>query len=142
MIIATPLFSVPATYEVKLIAKDIQTQKEEWITRKITIQQGIVPKIIKVAQQIKEKFEFKLLELKQDALEFGRTMRDKILILTKPRSPQVPIGIIDVHYEKATEDIDLTQMKVDVDLQKKKSLLYSPQWPDVVGKEKILFVPK
>mgnify|MGYP001773385369 CR=1 FL=1 len=137
----SPLFT-PAVYTVRLVAKDKETGKEEWITREVEIKKGIIPKMIKVAQEIKEKFEFKLSELKENALEFGRTMRDKVLILTKPKSPQIPIGIIDVHYEKATEDIDLTQMKVNTDIQRKKSLLYMPQWPDVIGKEKILFIPK
>jgi len=33
-------------------------------------------------------------------------------------------------------------MEGDVDLKKKKSLLYMPEWPEVIEKEKILFVPK
>jgi len=52
------------------------------------------------------------------------------------------VGIINVHFEKATEDIDLTQMKVDVDLEKKKSLLYMPEWPEEVTESKVLFIPK
>jgi len=53
-----------------------------------------------------------------------------------------PSNSCGINFEKATEDIDLTQIKVDVDLEKKKSLLYMPEWPEVVEKEKILFVPK
>ncbi|MEM4648279.1 MAG: metallophosphoesterase [Candidatus Pacearchaeota archaeon] len=133
---------VPQTYKVELTAIDKETGKAESITKKVEIKEGIIPKVIKVAQDIKEKTEFILIELRENALEFGRTMREKVLIFTKPKSPQILIGIIDVHYENATEDIDLTQMKVDVDVEKKKSLLYMPEWPDLIEKEKILFISK
>jgi hypothetical protein len=82
-----------------------------------------------------------LQELGEKATEFGRTMKDSVLIKVK-HSPSTPVGIINVHFEKATEDIDLTQIKVDTDLERKKSLLYMPEWPEVIEKEKILFVPK
>jgi len=68
-------------------------------------------------------------------------MRDSILIKVK-HSLATPVGIINVHFKKTTEDIDLTQIKVDTELQKRKSLLYMPEWPTVIEKEKILFVPK
>jgi hypothetical protein len=133
--------SLPATYNVTLIAIDKETNKSEFITKKVEIREGIIPKIIKIPEVLKEKTEFILQELREKATEFGRTMRDTVLIKVK-HSPATPVGLINVHFEKATEDIDLTQIRVDTDLEKKKSLLYMPAWPDVVEKEKILFVPK
>jgi hypothetical protein len=64
-----------------------------------------------------------------------------VLIKVK-HSPPTPVGIINVHFENATEDIDLTQIKVNTDLKKKKSLLYMPEWPSEIERSKILFVPK
>jgi len=68
-------------------------------------------------------------------------MADWILAKFK-HSPSTPVGLFKVHFEKATEDIDLTQMKVEVDSKKKKSLLYMPKWPGVIEREKVLFIPK
>jgi len=134
-------FKTPSSYNVILTAIDKETQKPESITKKVEIKEGIIPRIVKIPKDIKANTEFLLQELGEKATEFGRTMRDSVLIKVK-HSPLTPVGIINVHFEKATEDIDLTQIKVDTDLEKKKSLLYMPEWPDIVEKEKILFVPK
>jgi len=77
----------------------------------------------------------------EKATEFGRTMKDAVLILKRKSAP-IPIGIINVHPEKAKEDIDLTDLVADSDIEKKKSILYMPQWPEMIEKSKILFIPK
>jgi len=133
--------SLPAIYNVTLMAIDKETNKSEFITKKVEIREGIIPKIIKIGENLKEKVELISMELNEKVTEFGRTMRDWVWVKVK-HSPATPVGLINVHFEEATEDIDLSQLKVDVDFQKKKSLLYMPQWPDVVEKKKILFVPK
>jgi hypothetical protein len=134
-------FKTPYTYNVILTAIDKETNKSEFITKKVEIKKGIVPKIIKIPEILKEKTEFILQELEEKATEFGRTMKDSVLIKVK-HSPSTPVGIINVHFEKATEDIDLTQIKLDTELEKKKSLLYMQEWPRVIESEKILFVPR
>ena len=68
-------------------------------------------------------------------------MADWILAKFK-YSPSTPVGLFKVHFERATEDINLTQMKVEVDSKKKKSLLYIPKWPNLIEKSKVLFIPK
>ena len=67
-------------------------------------------------------------------------MRDWVLVKVK-HSPSTPVGLLNVHFEKATDDIDLTQMVVDTNVEKKKSILYMPKWPSVIEKDKILFIP-
>jgi PKD repeat protein len=131
----------PGVYTIKLRAIDKETGEEEFITRKVEIKEGIIPKIIKIAEELKEKVELISTELGEKLTEFGRTMRDTVLIKVK-HSPSAPVGVINVHFERATEDIDLTKMKADVDLKGKKSLLYMPEWPNIVEREKILFIPK
>jgi PKD repeat protein len=133
--------NLPATYNVTLIAVDKETNKSEYITKKVEIREGIIPKIIKIGEDLKDKVELISMELNEKVTEFGRTMRDWVWIKVK-HSPSTPVGLINVHFEEATEDIDLSQLKTDIDFQKKKSLLYMPQWPEVVEKEKILFIPK
>jgi|YelNatPaOPRAMG01_1025707.scaffolds.fasta_scaffold16679_3 hypothetical protein len=75
-------------------------------------------------------------------LKLEEIINGMTLTITKLYSSQIPIGITNVYFERAVQDIDLTQIKVDTDLETKKSLLYMPEWPEVIEKEKILFVPK
>jgi hypothetical protein len=134
-------YDKPGVYEVKLSAIDNKTLVEEYITRKIEIKkEGIIPKIIKISEKMKNKVELISSELGEKVTEFGRTMQDWIIAKVK-HSPSTPVGLFKVHFEKAREDIDLNQLRIDVDLEKRKSLLYMPQWPEEIEKEKVLFVP-
>ena len=134
-------YKEPGIYNVKLSAIDNETFTEEYITRKIEIKkEGIIPKIIKIPKEIKEKVELISTELGENVTEFGRTMRDWVLVKVK-HSPSTPVGLINIYFNRAAEDIDFTQMKIDVDLEKGKSLLFISKWPEIVEKEKILFVP-
>jgi len=133
--------SLPATYNVTLTAVEKETNKSESITKKVEIKEGIIPKIIKIGENLKDKIEMISLELNEKVTEFGRTMRDWVWVKVK-HSPATPVGLIKVHFENATEDIDLSQLKVDIDFQTKKSLLYMPEWPSEIERLKILFVPK
>ncbi len=73
--------------------------------------------------------------------EIGRTFKDTIFIRVKHSNP-TPVGVINVHLEKTTQDIDLTDLIADSDIEKKRSILYMPKWPDVIEQGKILFIPK
>jgi DNA repair exonuclease SbcCD nuclease subunit len=135
-------YDKPGVYEVKLSAIDNKTLVEESITRKIEIKkEGIIPKIIKISEKMKDKVELISTELGEKVTEFGRTMQDWIIAKVK-HSPSTPVGLFKVHFEKAKEDIDLNELRIDVDLERRKSLLYMPQWPGEIEKEKVLFVPK
>lgn len=140
-IIETHCYKRGGTYDVKLTGIDKETGEEEYITRKITVKEGIIPKIIKIAEEVKDKLELISTELEEKVTEFGRTMKDTILIKVK-HSPSTPAGLINVHFEKATGDIDLTEMIVDTDPEAKKSILYMSQWPEEIEQEKVLFIPK
>jgi len=140
-LIATHCGLNPGVYTIKLRAIDKETGEEEFITRKVEIKEGIIPKIIKIAEELKEKVELISTELGEEVTEFGRTMRDWVLVKVK-HSPSTPVGLIDVHFEKATDDIDLTQMVVDTNVEKKKSILYMLGWPEMIEQQKILFISK
>jgi len=135
-------YSGPGVYEVSLTITDESNNKES-LTRKIEIpKEAIWPRIIKIPQELKEKIELISIALDKKVTEFGRTMKDGILIRTKPHSSSIPIGLITVHFEQATEDVNLTELVADSNLEKKKSILYMPDWPNVIEKSKILFIPK
>jgi PKD repeat protein len=135
-------YSRPGDYEATLIAKDKNSNFEEKITRKIKIkEEAIYPRIIKIKEKAKEKIELIWSSLGKNATEFGRTMKDWVLIKVK-HSPSTPVGAIFVRPEKAKEDIDLNELKADYDLEKRKSILYMPEWPETVERSKILFIPR
>jgi len=136
-VIETHCYKKAGIYNIKLVGIDKETGEKEFITRRVEIKEGIIPRIIKVAE---EKIELISTELGEKVSEFGRTMRDTILIKIK-HSETVPVGLITVYFEQATEDIDLTELVADLDIEKKKSILYTPQWPEVIKKEKVLFIP-
>jgi len=79
--------------------------------------------------------------LETNLTEIGRTMRDWVLVKVK-HSPANSVGLINVHFEEATGDIDLTNLITDFDVEKRKSILYSPNWPTEIEESKILFIPK
>jgi hypothetical protein len=135
-------YSRPGDYEAILIAKDKNSNLEEKITRKIKIkEEAIYPRIIRIKEEVKEKIELIWSSLGKNATEFGRTMKDWVLIKVK-HSPSTPVGAIFVHPEKAKEDIDLNELIADYDLEKRKSILYMPEWPETIERPKILFIPK
>ncbi len=53
----------------------------------------------------------------------------------------MPVAEIEVDFDKADGDVDLSEMIFDTDVDKKKSILYMPEWPKVI-EDKILFIPK
>ncbi|MDI6603225.1 MAG: metallophosphoesterase [Patescibacteria group bacterium] len=130
---------VPKIYEVKITAIDKENSEiKESIFRKILVKAGVIPKFLK---GVKETVEVISTTLGEKLTEFGRTVKDRVLIRIK-HSASIPVGLINVHFEKATEDIDLSEMKADIDTNSKKSILYMENWPEEIEKEKILFIPR
>jgi hypothetical protein len=129
-------------YEITLTVTDKKTNHKEKITKEIEIpKEAIIPRIIKIKEELKDKLELISTTLEKKVTEFGRTVRDLILIKSKYLTTS-PVGIINVHFEKTKEDIDLTNLIADIDPKTKKSILYMPQWPEVIDKDKVLFIPK
>jgi len=73
--------------------------------------------------------------------KIGQVAKDKVMIL-KRKSPGVPIGEITVHFENLAEDLDLSGLIVDTDLEKQKTILYMKNWSQEIERSKILFIPK
>lgn len=138
--INTHCYENAGTYNVRLTGIDKETGEQEYITREIKVKQGIIPKIIKIAEELKEKLELISIELGENLTEFGRTMKDAILVKVK-HSPSTPVGLFIAHFEQVEEDIDLTGLTADFDLVQRKSILYAANWPKEIEEEKILFIP-
>ena len=54
---------------------------------------------------------------------------------------EVPIGEIGIHFENTTEDINLTNLIADTNITQRKSILYMSEWPEVVERSKVLYIP-
>jgi parallel beta-helix repeat protein len=143
----------PGTYNVKLILKDNKTGKEEFITRIITAaREGFVSKTLKLADSTLEKVKIISREFSEDLKEIMKRVgnialdfQDQILFqveTTHSEKAFVPVANFTVHFEKAKGDISLSNLKIDSDSQKGKTLFYSSKWPEEIEKKKILFVPK
>ena len=73
--------------------------------------------------------------------KIGQIVKDRVKIFKK-NSPAVPIGEITVHFENLNEDLDLSPLITDIDIEKGKSILYMENWPNEIERSKILFVSK
>ena len=62
-------------------------------------------------------------------------------LITKIASEETAIAELGVHFEEATEDIDLSTLVADVDLEEGKSVIYMPSWPAEIDDYKTLFIP-
>lgn len=137
-------YSQPGVYTVELTVRD-ENGNQETITKKIKIPKiAIWPKIVQVPQILKEKLDFISTVFNKDVTQFGRTKKDTIFIKTKPKSPSIPIGLITIHFEKASEDIDLSDLIAETNLDIKKTILHSSKFfnNNIIERSKVLFVPK
>jgi PKD repeat protein len=136
-------YSATGTYIITSTVTDAKTGWKEWITRKIEIKEGLIHKIIKIKNELKERAEIISQKIGENLLEFGNYLikgKDRILLKIK-HSPSIPVAELIIDFEEATGDVDLSQTIFDSNLKEKKSILYMPEWPKVV-KEKILLLPK
>ena len=63
------------------------------------------------------------------------------VLIAKETSGGIPIAQLGVHFEEATEDIDLSSMVADTNITERKSLIYMPSWPREIEQYKTLFIP-
>jgi hypothetical protein len=129
-------------YEITLFAKDKNSHFTESISKKITVNEAIIPRIIKKSTELIEKgIEFISEKAQMGFDKIGQIVKDKVKILKK-KSPAIPIGEITVHFENLKEDLDLYGLIANTDFEKQKSILYMENWPNEVERSKVLFIPK
>jgi len=129
-------------YTVTLFAKDKNSNFTESISKKITVNEAIIPRTIKKSAELIEKgIEFISEKAQMSFDKIGQAVKDKVKIFKK-KSPAIPVGEIIVHFENLNEDLDLSGLVTDTDFEKQKTILYMENWPEVVERSKILFIPK
>jgi len=131
----------PLKIEVTLFALSTATSFSEEISKKFEVKEGIFPKIIKVAKEKIGNLIFNSLTTGRNLLEKGRSFKDKVIGLVK-HSPEIPVAIFEIDFEKAKEDIDFSGLIMDSDPVKKKAILYMENWPKEVERSKVLLLPK
>jgi len=128
-------YETPGNYIVSLTITDNGNKERVWQRikvsstapepRKIDIEKGLRPvlayegtNVSKVAQNTPE-----------------------LVTIMKSSSELKPVADLLVHFENATEDIDLTNLTADTNLTTRKSVIYMPEWPSVIEESKILYIP-
>ena len=123
-------------YVVNLTLSDISEHKESittlvhvsWLNPAAHV--VIVPEKILISET---RFEYDLTRIPIDVFTHA--------LISVIHSNPTPVGEIFIHFEDATEDVNLTGLVADIDLNKRKSILYMPEWPEVVEKSKVLYIP-
>ena len=129
-------------YTITLSAKDKNSNFTESISKKITVNNAIIPRTIKKSVELIEKgIEFISEKAQMSFDKIGQIVKDKVRIFKK-KSPAIPVGEITVHFENLNEDLDLSDLVADTDFEKQKSILYMENWPSEVERSKVLFIPK
>jgi len=129
-------------YTITLFAKDKNSNFSESISKRITVNEAIIPRTIKKSVELIEKgIEFISEKTQMSFDKIGQAVKDKVKIFKK-KSPVVPVGEITVHFENLNEDLDLSNLTADTDLEKQKAILYMENWPNEVERSKVLFLPK
>jgi hypothetical protein len=138
----TKCYNATGTYTITLSLKDPNSDFREEISKKVNIEEGIIPRAIKKSAELIEKgIEFISEKAQMSFNKIGQVVKDKVRIL-KRKSPAVPVGEITIHFENLSEDLDLTGLITDTDFEKQKTILYMESWPNVIERSKILFLPK
>jgi len=128
------MYLLPGKYTVNLTVRSVKGE-EKTISGDISV---IIPKKILLPST----FPLSLISLTtgENVSENPQNTLQSVL-LTKSSSEAKPIAEFIVHFENATEDIDLSNMTADVNLTTRKSIIYTPSWPDEIEESKILYIP-
>jgi PKD repeat protein len=135
-------YNQPGTYKVtlKVIPKNDPNYSEE-LYWNIKVNQAVKTPY-KIILQIPGIFPLLNGEEDMDLTQQANAQNTKeSVLITKITSPAKPIGVLNIHFEEATDDVNLSNLVADVDLDIKKSILYMPWWSNLVENEKILFIP-
>ena len=128
-------YETPGNYIVSLTITDNGNKEMVWQRikvsstapepRKIDIEKGLHPVLAYEGTDVSE--------VAQNTPE--------LVTIMKSSSELKPVADLLVHFENATEDIDLTNLTADTNLTTRKSVIYMPEWPSVIEESKILYIP-
>ena len=128
-------YETPGNYIVSLTITDNGNKERVWQRinvsstapepRKIKIKEGLLPVLAYEGMDVSE--------VAQNTPE--------LVTIMKTSSELKPVADFLVHFENATEDIDLSNLTADVNLTTRKSIIYMHSWPSVIEPSKILYIP-
>jgi len=139
---ATHMYSSPGVYKVNLTVGN-ELGEQETISCKVYVSdRNPIPRIVTTTERVIAICE----RTWENVSHFAQNSLEKVSIFIKeklgnPTTIQLPVGTITIHFENATQDIDLTSLIADTNLTQRKSILYMPEWPEVVEESKILYIP-
>lgn len=131
----------PIVTTVTLFAKSLENSFFEQISKTIQVKLGVFPKVIKIIREKLGQIIMKSYNTGRDLIEKGRSFKDKVIAFIK-HSPEIPVAIFEVDFEKAKDDIDLSKLIIDSNPNTKKAILYMENWPPEVERSKVLLLPK
>lgn len=138
----TKCYNTGGKYKITLILKDPNSNFSESIAKEVEVKEGIVPRTIKkIEEYYNQGIEFISETAQMSFRKIGQIKKD-IVSIFKKKSPLKPIGKIIVHFEELNEDLDLTGLNADTDLEKQKTILYMEKWPSEIERSKVLFLIK
>jgi parallel beta-helix repeat protein len=121
---------------VKLTLTDSKTQKNEYMFRNEIIDLGRAFYLLlgpnNQAISLKTGLDLSL---------FPENRENITVQINEVHSEPKPVGLIEVNFNQATSNVDLTDLIARSDLQKRKSILYLAEWPNEIGRLKAFFIP-
>jgi parallel beta-helix repeat protein len=136
--LVTHTYDYPGEYIINLTVWNVNKPSHiEWITRNITITEDAKEPFSTITSAGSTAV---FIDNGADASQYPQNTPELILLMVT-HSPAIPVAEFLVHFENATEDIDLSNLTADINLTSRKSVIYMHSWPSVIEESKILYIP-
>ena len=133
------VYSEPGTYYVFLTIEDDGNRETVW--QRITVHPYQIPAwVIEAGVEAAELYFTLAFEEDVDLTEVAQNTFELVRVFVR-HSEARPVAEMAIHFENATEDINLTNLIADTNITQRKSILYMPEWPEVIEESKILYIP-
>jgi outer membrane protein assembly factor BamB/murein DD-endopeptidase MepM/ murein hydrolase activator NlpD len=74
----------------------------------------------------------------EDVAEIPQSVKQQIAVT---KGVETPVADLVVHFDQATEDIDLSTLTADIDLTTRKSVIHMDSWPSEIEESKVFYIP-
>jgi len=132
-------YSEPGTYYVFLTIEDDGNRETVW--QRITVHPYQIPAwVIEAGVEAAELYFTLAFEEDVNLTEVAQNTFELVRVFAR-HSEIKPVAEMAIHFENATEDINLTNLIADTNITQRKSILYMIEWPEVVERSKVLYIP-
>ncbi len=77
----------------------------------------------------------------EDLTQVPKNVLESAFIMKNVSQEMILIAMVDVDFAEVDEDINISAMVADVDIQEGKSIIYMSSWPEEIGQNRLLFIP-